>query len=106
MILVQEVRSWPWVQNVLLGSELFTDVGLDTAVAIPREIACDVRENYLGQKGARFSSYLVPSGVQSIFHATVVTPHSRRLVEAVERNGGDYHQSSSPSSHLQNRDWI
>ena len=32
---------------MLLGYELFTDVGLDTAVAIPREIACDVRENFV-----------------------------------------------------------
>ena len=60
VMLLQEVRSWPGGQNVLLGHELFTDVGLDTAVAIPRAIACDVREN--GQKSARFSFYLVHLG--------------------------------------------
>ena len=58
VMLVQEVRSWPGSQNVLLGSELFTDVGLDPAVAIPREFACDVREKVLNRFASCVSGYL------------------------------------------------
>ena len=50
MMLLHEVRDWPGGQNVLLGYELYTDVELDTAVAIPREFACDVREKVLSKK--------------------------------------------------------
>ena len=45
VMLLQEVRSWPGGQGVLSGYELHTDIDLDTAVAIPRGFACDVREN-------------------------------------------------------------
>ena len=47
VMLLQELRSWPGSQNVLLGYELFTDVVVDTAIAIPLEIASDVREIYV-----------------------------------------------------------
>ena len=50
VMLLQEVRNWPGSQNELSGYELYTDAGLDTAVAIPRECACDVRENVLSKK--------------------------------------------------------
>ena len=43
-MLLQEARSWPGGLNAMLGYELFTDKELDTAVALPREIACNVRE--------------------------------------------------------------
>ena len=45
-----EVRNWPGGQNALSGYELHTDVGLDTAVAIPGEFACDVREKVPSKK--------------------------------------------------------
>ena len=44
ILLLQEVRNWPGCQNVLSDCELYTDIDLDTAVAIPRGFACDVRE--------------------------------------------------------------
>ena len=37
-------------QGVLSGYELYTDIDLDTAVAIPRDFACDVREKVLSKK--------------------------------------------------------
>ena len=46
IMLLYEVRYWPGSQNVLFGCELYTDVELDTAVAIP----CDVREKSLMEK--------------------------------------------------------
>ena len=48
-MLLQEVRNWPRGQNALSSYELCTIVGLDTAVAIPREFACDVREKVLSK---------------------------------------------------------
>ena len=42
VMLLQEVRNWPGGQGVLTGYELYTDIYLDTAVAIPRDFACDV----------------------------------------------------------------
>ena len=36
VMLLQEVRNWPGGQGVLTGYELYTDIGLDTACAIPR----------------------------------------------------------------------
>ena len=50
VMLLQEVRSWLGGPDVLLGYELFTDVELDTAVAVPREFACDAREKVLLNK--------------------------------------------------------
>ena len=44
VMLLQEVRNWPGGQGVLSGCELYTDIDLDTAVAILRDFACDVRE--------------------------------------------------------------
>ena len=35
---------------MLSGYELYTDIDLDTAVAIPRDFACDVRENVSSKK--------------------------------------------------------
>ena len=42
-MLLRDVRNWPGGQGVLTGSELYTDIDLDTAVAIQRDFACDVR---------------------------------------------------------------
>ena len=50
VMLLQEVRNWPGGQNALSGYELYTNFGLDTAVAIPREFAFDVRESVLSKK--------------------------------------------------------
>ena len=50
VMLLQEVRDWPGGQGVLSGYELYTDIELDTAVAIPRDFACDVREKVLSKK--------------------------------------------------------
>ena len=44
VMLLQEVRNWPGGQGVFTGNELYTDIDLDTAVAIPRDFVCDVRE--------------------------------------------------------------
>ena len=35
---------------MLTGFELYTDIDLDTAVAIPLDFACDVRENVSSKK--------------------------------------------------------
>ena len=45
VMLQQEVRNWQGGQRVLPGYELYTDLDVDTAFAIPRDIACDVRES-------------------------------------------------------------
>ena len=50
VMLLQEVRNWPGGQGVLSGYELYTDIDLDTAVAIPRDFACDVREKSIQKK--------------------------------------------------------
>ena len=50
VMLLQEVRNWPGGQGVLTGYELDTDIELDTAVAIPRDFACDVREKVLSKR--------------------------------------------------------
>ena len=49
VMLLQEVRNWPG-QGVLSVYELYTDIDLDTAVAIPRDFACDVREKVLSKR--------------------------------------------------------
>ena len=50
IMLLQEVRNWQGGQGVLPGYELETDLHVDTAVAIPRDYACDVRECVLSKK--------------------------------------------------------
>ena len=50
VMLLQEVRNWQGGQGVLPGYELYTDLDVDTAVAIPREYACDVRECVFSKK--------------------------------------------------------
>ena len=50
VMLLQEVRHWPGDQGVLSGCEFYTDIELDTAVAIPRDFTCDVREKVLFEK--------------------------------------------------------
>ena len=50
VMLLQEVRTWPGGQGVLSGYELYTNINLDTAVAIPRDFACDVREKVLPKR--------------------------------------------------------
>ena len=47
---LQELGNWPGGQGVLSGYEFYTDIDLDTAVAIPRDFACDVREKVLQKK--------------------------------------------------------
>ena len=58
---------------MLSGYELYTDIDLDTAVAIPRDFACDVRENFI-KKGTLMSFCLALSGVRFIFLVTVMFP--------------------------------
>ena len=73
VMLLQEVRNWPGGQGVLSGYELYTDIDLDTAVAIPRDFACDVRgKSY--QIGTLLSFCLALSGVRFIFLVTVMFP--------------------------------
>ena len=50
VMLLQEVRNWPGGQSVLSGYELYTDIDLDTVVAIPRDFACDVRQKVLSKR--------------------------------------------------------
>ena len=50
VMLLQEVRNWPGGQGVLTGNELYTDIDLDAAVAIPRDFVCDVREKVLSKR--------------------------------------------------------
>ena len=50
VMLLQEVCTWPGGQGVLTGCELYTDTDLDTAVATPRDFACDVREKILSKR--------------------------------------------------------
>ena len=47
VMLLQQVRNWPGGQGVSTGYELYTDIHLDTAVAIPWDFACDVRESLI-----------------------------------------------------------
>ena len=47
---VMLLRHWPGGQGVLSGYELYTDIYLDTAVAIPRDYGCDVREKVLSKR--------------------------------------------------------
>ena len=50
IMLLQEVRNWHGGQGVLPGYELYTDLDVDTAVDIPRDYACDVRECVFSNK--------------------------------------------------------
>ena len=50
VMLLQEVRNWQGGQGVLTADELYTDLDLDTAVAISRDFACDVRESVFSKK--------------------------------------------------------
>ena len=50
VMLLQEVRIWPGDQGVLSGYELYTDMDLDTAVAMPRDFAYDVRHKVQSKK--------------------------------------------------------
>ena len=50
VMLLQEVHNWPGGQGVLSGYELYTNINLDTAGAIPRDFACDVREKVLSKR--------------------------------------------------------
>ena len=66
VMLLQEVRNWPGGQGVLSGYELYTDIDLDTAYAIPRDFACDFRGKVLS-KSTLLSFCLALSGVRFIF---------------------------------------
>ena len=51
VMLLQEVRAiGQVVKACCLANELYTDIDLDTAVAIPRDFACDVREKVLSKR--------------------------------------------------------
>ena len=50
VMLLQEVRNWPGGLGVLSGYELYTDIDLGTAVAIPQDFACDVREKVISKR--------------------------------------------------------
>ena len=50
IMLLQEVSNWQGGQGVLPGYELYTDLDADTAVAIPKDFASDVREYALEKK--------------------------------------------------------
>ena len=52
---------------MLTGSELHTDIDLDTAVAIPRDFACDVREKVLSKRYIHFCRPVWNCGVRFIF---------------------------------------
>ena len=65
VMFLQEVRNWPEGQGVLTGCELDTDIDLDTAVATPRDVACDVRESLIEK--VHLSFCLALSGVRFIF---------------------------------------
>ena len=72
-MLLQEMRNWLGAKRVVY--ELYTVIVLDTAVAMPRVFACDVRENVLSYRNSTFwllCSSL--SGVLSIFLVTVRSP--------------------------------
>ena len=51
VMLLQEVRNWQGGQRVLPGYELYTGLDVDTAIAVPRDYACDVRECVFFEKG-------------------------------------------------------
>ena len=73
VMLLQEVRIWPGDQGVLSGYELYTDMDLDTAVAMPRDFAYDVRDKVQSKKYTLVVCSAL-SGVQSIFLVTVMSP--------------------------------
>ena len=50
VMLLQEVRNWQGGQGVLPGFELYTDLDVDTAVAVPRDFACDIRDCVFSRK--------------------------------------------------------
>ena len=50
VMLLQEVLNWAGGQSVLSGHELYKDNDLDTVFAIPRNFACDVRENAISKR--------------------------------------------------------
>ena len=50
LMLLQEVRNWTGAKACLSGYEFYTDTDLDTAVAIPRDFACDVREKVVSKR--------------------------------------------------------
>ena len=92
---LQEVRNWPGGQGVSSGYELYTDIDLDTAVAIPRDFACDVREKVLSK---RYTFGVVFGTVWGFVHLPC---HGDVSVVDAERDGGCCYQSSPSSSHLQ-----
>ena len=49
VMFLQEVRDWPGGQGVSSGCEFHTDIDLDTAVAIPRDFVCNVRESFIAK---------------------------------------------------------
>ena len=40
VMFLQEMRDWPGGQSEMSGYELYTNIDLDSAVAIPRDFAC------------------------------------------------------------------
>ena len=50
VMLLQEVRNWQGGQGVLPGYEHYTDFDVDTAVAVPRDFPCAVRDCVFSRK--------------------------------------------------------
>ena len=71
IMLLQEVRNWQGGQGVLPGYELYSDLAVDTVVAIPR-IVHVLYVSVSFRKSTRLLSCLVPSGVLFIFPAMVM----------------------------------
>ena len=50
VMLLQEVRNWQGGQGVLSGYELYTDLDVDTAIAVPLNYACNVCDCVFSKK--------------------------------------------------------
>ena len=97
VILLQEVRNWPGGQNALSSYELYTDARLDTAVASPREFACDVKDKFLYRKKYIFVVLFgtVWGSVHLPCHCDVTQDDPWSILKG---DGGCCHQSSPSSS--------
>ena len=93
VMLLQEVRNWQGGQGVLPGYELYADLDVDTAVAIPRDYACDVRECVFSKKytfvvmfGTIWGSVHLPChGVASLDDLCLMLSEMERVVVNLRR---------------------
>ena len=70
---------------MLSGCEICTDIDLDTAVAIPRDFACDVREKVLSKKYAFVVMFATVWGsVHLPCHGDVSQDHLWSMLKEVE----------------------